>query len=114
MKFCGETHAVIARALSLDVRTMEKHFADELENGHANRRRQVIGWMFDTAEKGNASMQKHLDALGRVSGAAEAVEGRAKPGPKLGKKEQRQAAAEQVGGKFAPPAPPKLVVSNTR
>jgi hypothetical protein len=30
----------------------------------------------------------------------------------LGKKEERQAAAERVEGKFSPPAPPKLVVDN--
>lgn len=34
-----------------------------------------------------------------------------KPG-EPGKKEQRQEAAEQAAKKFAPPAPPKLVVSN--
>lgn len=34
--------------------------------------------------------------------------------PKLGKKEERQAAAEAVAGKYAPPEPPKLVVDNKR
>ena len=31
-----------------------------------------------------------------------------------GKKEQQQAAAEKVAGRFAPAAPPKLVVNNKR
>lgn len=114
MKFCGETHAVIARALGIDVRTLEKHFGEELENGHANRRRDLIEWMFEAAEKGNASIQKHLDQIGRAAGAAENVAGRATaPKPeKLGKKEEQQAAAGRVGGKFAPPPAPKLVVNN--
>lgn len=114
MKFCGEPHAVIARALRIDVKTLEKHFGEELENGHANRRREIIGLMFDAAAKGNVSAQKHLDGLGRVAGEAERIADRGRvPEPKVGKKEQQQAAAEAVSGKFAPPAPPKLVVSNT-
>lgn len=116
MKFCGEPHTVIARALRIDVRTLEKHFVDELENGHANRRRDLIGWMFDTAEKGNASIQKHLDQMGRAADADASVRGRGKvKEPPPGKKEQQQAAAEAVAAgksRFAPPEPPKLVVVN--
>jgi hypothetical protein len=114
MKYCGESENCIARALGIDVGTMRKHFVDELENGHANRRKEVIGLMFKSARDGNASNQKKLEEIGRIAGAAASVEARSRPPKeeKLGKKQQQQRAAEQVGGKFAPPAPPRLVISN--
>jgi hypothetical protein len=67
-----------------------------------------------------ATSAKQLHELGKVSRAAAAIDDLAERGirpeprkaPALGKKEQRQAAAEQVTGKFAPPAPPKLIVNN--
>ncbi len=112
MKFCGESDNVIARALQIDPDTLRKHFADELQDGHAHRRREVIGLLFRSARDGNVSAQKHLEGIGRASGAAEALERRADKAPKLGKKEERQLAAEGVSGRFAPPLPPKLIVSN--
>lgn len=112
MKFCGEPDAVIARALGIDVRTMQKHFAEELENGHANRRREVIGYLFEAAEGKNVAAIKKLEEMGRVASAADKIKDREKPAAKLGKKEERRLAAENVGGKFATPQPPKLVVNN--
>jgi hypothetical protein len=113
MRYCGESDNVIARALRISPHTLRKHFADELENGHANRRREVIGLLFESAKNGNISAQKTLQDIGRVAGAAEAIDRRSEPAPaKVGKKEEQQAAAERVTGKFAPPTPPKLVVSN--
>jgi hypothetical protein len=65
--------------------------------------------------------------MGKVSGAAQALRDRGgkgaagsvgapgKPEPKpekVGKKEERKNAALQIGGKFAAPPPPKLVVNN--
>ncbi|WP_132254723.1 hypothetical protein [Methylobacterium segetis] len=112
MVFCGESQVVIARAIGIKDDTLRKHFADELENGHANRRKEVIGLLFREAQAGNVSAIKRLDEIGRDAGAAEAVERRAAPAPKLGKKQEQQQAAERVSGKFSPPAPPKLVVHN--
>ncbi len=112
MKFCGESENTIARALTIDPDTLRKHFADELADGHAQRRKEVIGLMFDSARAGNVAAIKKLEEMGRVAGAAESVRGREKPAPKLGKKEERKIAAENVGGKFATPQPPKLVVNN--
>jgi hypothetical protein len=112
MKFCGESDATIARALSIDPDTLRKHFADELADGHAQRRKEVIGMLFKSARGGNVAAQKKLEEMGRVSGAAEALKGREKKQPKLGKKEEQKLAAANVGGKFAPPNPPKLVVDN--
>lgn len=112
MKFVGESDNTIARALGIDPDTLRKHFVDELADGHAQRRKEVIGLLFKSARDGNVSAQKKLEEMGRVAQASEAVKAREKPEPKLGKKEERRIAAENVGGKFATPAPPKLVVSN--
>lgn len=112
MKFCGESENTIARALAIDVDTLRKHFAEELENGHANRRREVIGYLFDAAASKNVAAIKKLEEMGRVASAADKVKDREKPAAKLGKKEERRLAAENVGGKFATPQPPKLVVNN--
>lgn len=112
MKFCGESDNTIARALSIDPDTLRKHFGDELADGHAQRRKEVIGLMFDAARAGNVAAIKKLEEMGRAAGAAAAVKAREPKAAKLGKKEEQQAAARRVGGKFAPPAPPKLVVDN--
>ncbi len=120
MKFVGESDAMIARALKVDVDTMRKHCAYELENGYANQRRRVTKLMFEAADKGNAAAIKRLDEMGRASAAASRIgeRGTKKPdaapkAPKLGKKEQQQIDAAKVGGKFATPEPPKLVVDNS-
>jgi len=112
MKFCGESENTIARALGIDVGTLRKHFGEELENGHANRRREVIGYLFEAASSKNVAAIKKLEEMGRVAAASEAVAGREKKAPAIGKKEERRIAAENVGGKFATPQPPKLVVNN--
>lgn len=112
MKFVGESEATIARALRIDPDTLRKHFAEELADGHAQRRKEVIGLLFDSARGGNVSAQKKLEEMGRVASASEAIKDRERPAAKVGKKEERKRAAENVGGKFATPAPPKLVVSN--
>jgi hypothetical protein len=123
MKFCGDSEATIARSLGVDVDTLRKHCPEELENGYANRRRQVVNLLFESAQAKNTSAIKRLDDMGRAAGAAAAVNGRGgkakkperEPTPeKLGKKELRQQAAAQVGGVFAPPAPPKIVVNNDK
>jgi hypothetical protein len=117
MKFCGESENTIARALRIDVDTMRKHFADELAYGHASRRREIVSLLFKSARDGNVSAQKKLEEMGRVAGAAAEIDRRGQAPtppapPKLGKKEQQLVDAKEVTGKFAPPAPPKLIVNN--
>lgn len=112
MKFCGESDATIARALGIDPDTLRKHFADELADGHAQRRKEVIGLLFTSARGGNVSAQKKLEEMGRVASAEASVKARETKAVKLGKKEEQQQAAERVSGKFAPPTPPMLVVNN--
>jgi len=113
MKFCGESDNTIARALGIDPDTLRKHFPDELADGHAQRRKEVIGMLFSSARGGNVSAQKKLEEMGRVAAAAESVKQREPKTAAVGKKVQQQQAAENVGGKFAPPAGPRLAVNNT-
>jgi hypothetical protein len=112
MRYCGESEAIIARALSVHPNTLRKHYGNELADGYANRRKEVIALIFESARKGSATAQKRIDEMGRVAGAAEAVDARATKAPTLGKKGEQQQAAERVVGKFAPPAGPKLVIDN--
>lgn len=115
MKFCGESDNTIARALGIDPDTLRRHFVDELADGHAQRRKEVIGLLFTAARNGNVAAVKKLEEMGRAAGAAEAVKAREPKAASVGKKEERQAAAEAVAAgqsKFAPPAPPRLVVNN--
>lgn len=104
-----------ARAIGCSTPTLEKYFEEELANGVAKKRAEVIGLLFKSARKGNVTAQKKLEEMSRVSGAAEAVKSREPKPAKLGKKEERQAAAKAIASgpsKFAPPTPPKLVVNN--
>lgn len=112
MRFVGESENTIARALGIDPDTLRKHFSEELADGHAQRRKEVIGMLFKSARSGNVSAQKKLEEMGRAGGASIAVKEREAKAPKLGKKEEQKVAAKAVGGKFAPPPPPKLVVDN--
>lgn len=109
---CGETKRSVFLALGIDEATLNKHFAVELETGGAKKRQELLSLLWKGARKGNASCIKKIEEMQRAAGAAEAVARREVKPPELGKKEQQQAAAERVGGKFAPPAPPKLVVNN--
>src|SRR5688572_16790694 len=90
MKFCGESDNTIARALGIDPDTLRKHFADELADGHAQRRKEVIGMLFTSARGGNVAAQKKLEEMGRAAGAAAAVKSREAPSAKIGKKEAQQ------------------------
>lgn len=112
MKFVGESDNTIARALGIDPDTLRKHFSEELADGHAQRRKEVIGLLFKSARDGNVSAQKKLEEMGRVGVASVSVKAREKKEPKIGKKEEQKAAAAAVSGKFAPPSPPKLVIDN--
>jgi predicted transcriptional regulator len=109
---CGMSQDECARALDISVPTLTKHFEEELANGTAKKRAEVIGMIFRSAKKGNVSAQKKLEEMSRIAGAAEAIKGREKKVPEPGKKEQEKIAAANVTGKFAPPAAPKLVVDN--
>jgi AcrR family transcriptional regulator len=112
LRACGMSLEAIAEAMGLAVKTLTKHFSADMEIATAKVTAEVMMARYEEALKGNVSAQNKL--LEQV-GAAKAQERRAPvKEPKLGKKEERQIAAENVGGRFAPPQAPKLVVSNDR
>jgi hypothetical protein len=81
----GRTHVEIAAVLGISKPTLELHFADELKNGAARRRAEVLVMLDRAARRGSVSALKHLDTL--FSGGTSAV---------IGKKELKQRAAADV------------------
>jgi DNA-binding CsgD family transcriptional regulator len=99
----GMSQVEIAAVLGITKPTLEKHFADELANGGARKRAEVLGMLYASGRKGNVTAQKYLHAVTGVQAAAaewEAAEGPAKALPKrpaLGKKELAELAARTAG-----------------
>ena len=103
----------IARSLRITLPTLRKHYFAELRDRDWARlqlKAAQIMMTYREADKGNAGMIKQLGEIVRKGELAEleaemAQRQQAKP-PKLGKKEQQQQAAQEVGGLYAtPPAP---------
>lgn len=102
MMSCGDHKTTIARAIGISVPTLELHFAEELDNGWAKKRAELIDMLWKSAKKGNVTAQRTLENMTRLVGAAADFERQlpdgepAAPAPrvvKLGKKEiQREAA----------------------
>ena len=114
LKAGAMSQAAIAEALGISEPTLTKYFSQDLEIGAAKVTAEILMARYNSAKAGNVSAQNKLLEM---AGAVRAQEGRggkakAPPEQKRGKKEEQQLAAGRVGGKFAPPAPPKLVVSN--
>ena len=111
----GWSQTRIARQVGLDVGTLTKYFGQELAHGADIKREALLEWAEKAARRGNATLIKWLYERHTPASAAEQLKQRKSvPSPaepnleKLGKKEERQRAAEAVGGIYAPPAPPKL------
>jgi hypothetical protein len=68
----GHGKVLIARAIGVSRDTLRKHFAEELLNGHAQHRREVIAMLFASAERGNVSAMIRLEKLTRAAGARDA------------------------------------------
>ncbi|KFB10346.1 hypothetical protein [Nitratireductor basaltis] len=112
LRASGMSQEEIAEALDISVPTLRKHFSFELKIGSAKVTADVLMARYRSAMGGNVSAQnKMLEQLGAAT-AEQKVKQRETKAPKLGKKEEQQIAAQNVGGKFAPPTPPKLVVDN--
>jgi DNA-binding CsgD family transcriptional regulator len=109
LKAGGMSNEAIAEAIGISEPTLTKHFSSDLEIGAARVTGEMLMARYRSAMGGNVSAQNKM--LEQV-GAVRARDKRAPAAPKLGKKEQQALAAKSIGGKFAPPAPPKLVVSN--
>ncbi|EFG6100970.1 hypothetical protein BMP26_005299, partial [Escherichia coli] len=66
----GDSKEMVARAIGIDVDTLDKHFPEELLNGAAKKRREVLDMLYKGAKKGNASLIKKLEEMTRIVGAA--------------------------------------------
>ena len=65
LKYVGESDNMIARALRIDVDTLRKHFVDELADGYALRRADLLDNLFTRAWAGNVSAIAALLKMGR-------------------------------------------------
>lgn len=112
LKADGWSDERIAAQFRISRTTLLKAFPDELEFGADEKRMEAIQTMERIAKSGNATAGKWLHERFETAKRAQPVAADQPPAPDserlLGKKGQRQAAAEQVAGKFAPPAPPKM------
>ncbi|TGP22307.1 MULTISPECIES: hypothetical protein [unclassified Mesorhizobium] len=80
MVSCGDSKETVARAIGCSVPTLELHFDEELKNGYAKKRREILTWMERGARKGNATLIKRLEEMTRVTGAAADFEAQQKDG----------------------------------
>lgn len=112
LKAGGMSNEAIAEAIGVSEPTLRKHFPSELDRGTAKVRADLLMARYRSAMGGNVSAQTKMLELVGASAAGAKIKEREKVAPKVGKKEAQQQAAENVDGKFAPPAGPKLVVSN--
>lgn len=103
----------IADRLGITVEMLQYHFADELKRGPAKRNTEVLIAIQKGAAAGSAAQQRLWVTI--TGGAVNKSSANPKAAP-LGKKEQADAQAMRAvsapGSKFAPPAPPRLVVNN--
>jgi len=115
LKAGGMSNEAIAEAVGISEPTLRKHFSSELDRGTAKVRADLLMARYRSAMGGNVAAQNKMIEQVAASQAQEkrSPEKREKR-EKLGKKEERQVAAQNVGGRFAPPVAPKLVVSNDK
>ncbi|MCK8779074.1 hypothetical protein M0654_03650 [Rhizobium sp. NTR19] len=113
LKAGGMSNEAIAEAVGISEPTLRKHFSSELDRGTAKVRADLLMARYRSAMGGNVAAQNKM--IEQV--AASQAQDRKMPKPKaekLGKKQEQKIAAQNVGGRFAPPAAPKLVVSNDK
>jgi len=63
----GKTEIAATVAIARD--TLRKHFVEELLNGQARHRRDVINMLFESARRGKVSAIIRLEHLTRLAGA---------------------------------------------
>lgn len=99
----------IAKALGISEPTLNEHYPDELDGGKAKKTAKMVMAQYRAGIEGNVSAQK---AWLSQNLAIEKAPPSRQATPQ-GKKEAAQHAAQEAAtGKFATPAPPKLVVNN--
>jgi transposase-like protein len=100
LRACGMSVEDIARAIGIARTTLEKHFSEELQMGPARKRAEFMGWLTESAKKGNVSAQKKLIELVDAKAAREEREeflDAASVKTKVGKKEQAAIDAQTAG-----------------
>lgn len=113
--------AIIGRGRNLTLRMLDELDATTTHRGELEA---MIDMATDEGDGGKrrdalmqaVSLKQRAEVLKSLATAAKTLSESGAAAP-AGKKAERQAAAEKVassGGKFAPPAPPKVVVDNTR
>jgi hypothetical protein len=111
----GASTEAVAMFVGLDEKTLRKYYSRQLKIGAEVYRLMLVDRLDAQSASNNTSATKALLALtqrGEAQAAREAVDERGKVEPRsapLGKKEERQQAAERIGGKYAPPAAPTLI-----
>lgn len=101
----------IAKALGISEPTLNEHYPDELDAGREKKRAEMLFAQFRAGKEGNVAAMKAWLGGNHAVGAAPPKQDA--PSGRLGKKEAAQHAAQAVAkGKFATPAPPKLIVNN--
>lgn len=115
---CGYDEAEIAAGLRINERTLKRHYFHELEGKQTARLRlemKNMSRMVEQVDAGNVAamslLAKKLERMQQRELAGKVADrGRtAVKAPALGKKAAAKAAAAAVEGRFAPPAPPKLI-----
>lgn len=102
----------IAARLGLDPKTLRKYYSRELNGGPSLAKAVLTEAMWEKAKAGNVSAARYMREEFEKADLArldERVRTREVKEPALGKKEQQQVAAEQIGGRFATPPAPKLI-----
>lgn len=104
----GVPHDQIADIVGISKTTMYKHYRQELDIGLAKTVANLANTLVQKALNGdNTCLIFFLKTKGRDFGWAEGA------GDAKGKKEQAHEAAQDAAkGKYAPPAPPRVVVNN--
>jgi hypothetical protein len=83
----GEGEVQIAHVIGVARETLRKHYWDELENGRASIRAEILDKLWLAGDRGNVGALKHLDARTSVE---------PRPVTYQGKKVERAAKAEEV------------------
>lgn len=109
LKAGGMSNEAVAEAIGISEPTLRKHFSSEIDRATAKVRADLLMARYRSAMGGNVAAQNKMIELVTAAGAQES---RSPKAEKLGKKAERQKAAQSVAGRFATPQPPKLVVSN--
>lgn len=111
LKAGGMTNEAIAEVIGVSEPTLRKHFSYELDIATAKVRADLLMARYRAAMGGNVQAQnKMIEQVSANAAQRKIAPEKEEKKPKLGKKEEQKLAAQSIGGKFAPPTPPKLTV----